>query len=85
MREGAGRLNSSTGFQNLAHYFFQMALKDTKLDSNGVQIAIVYFRKSIKIARQLLAPLPDPVYDAHELKTPLLSTAPKSETILGIT
>ena len=62
-----------------------MALKDIKLDSNGVQIAIVYFRKSIKIARQLLAPLPDHVYDAQELKTPLLSTAPKSETILGIT
>ena len=64
-REGAGRLNSSTGFQNLAHYFFQMAPKHIKLDSNGVQIAIVYFRKNIKIARQLLAPLPDPVYDAH--------------------
>ena len=61
-----------------------MALKDIKLDSNGVQIAIVYFRKNIKIARQLLAPLPNPVYDAHELKTPLLSTAPKSETFLGI-
>ena len=44
-----------------------MALKDIKLDSNGVQIAIVYFRKSIKIARQLLAPLPDPVCDVHEL------------------
>ena len=66
-REGAGQLNSSTGFQNLAHYFFQMALKDTKLDSNGAQIAIVYFRKSIKIARQLLTPLPDPVCDVHEL------------------
>ena len=62
-----------------------MALNDTKLDSNGVQIAIVYFRKSIKIARQLLAPLPDPVYDVHELKTPMLSTAPKSATFLGIT
>ena len=51
-REGAGQLNSSTGFQILAHYFFQMALKDTKLDSNRVQTAIFFFRKSIKIAWQ---------------------------------
>ena len=76
-REGAGRLNSSTSSQILGHFFFQMARKDTKLDSNGVQIAIVYFRKSIKIARQLLALSPDHVCHAHELKTPLLSTAPK--------
>ena len=66
-REGPGQLNSSTGFQNLAHYFFQMALKDTKLDSNDVQITISFFRKSIKIARQLLALSPDPVCDVHEL------------------
>ena len=66
-REGAGQLNSSTGFQNLAHSLFQMALKDTKLDSNGVLIAIFVFRKSIKIARQLLAATPDPVCDVHEL------------------
>ena len=43
-REAAGQLNSSTGFQNLAHYFFQMALKQIKLDSNGVQIAIFVFK-----------------------------------------
>ena len=51
-REGAGRLNSSTGFQNLAHYFFQMALKHTKLDLNGVQIANFLIKKTkIIIAR----------------------------------
>ena len=44
-----------------------MALKDTKLDSNDVQIAIFVFRYSIKIARQLLALPPDPVCDANEL------------------
>ena len=44
-----------------------MALKDTKLDSNGVQTAIFVFRKSIKIARQLLVATPDPVCDVHEL------------------
>ena len=66
-REGAGQLNSSTGFQNLAHYLFQMALKQIKLDSNGVQIAIFVFKQSINIARQLLAATPDPVCDAHEL------------------
>ena len=44
-----------------------MALKDTKLDSNDVQIAIFVFRKSIKIARQHLAATPDPVCDVHEL------------------
>ena len=61
-----------------------MSLKDTKLDSNGVQIAIVYFRKSIKIARQLLALSPDHVCHAHELKTPLLSTAPKWDIFRNI-
>ena len=60
-----------------------MALKDTNLDSNGVQIAIVYFRKSIKIAQQLLALSPDPVCDVHELKTLYLARRP-SATFLGI-
>ena len=45
-----------------------MALKDTKLDSNGVQIANCFQKKkNIKIARQLGAPPPDPVCDVHEL------------------
>ena len=43
-----------------------MALKDTKLDSNGVQIANFLIKKKI-IARQLDAPPPDPVCDVHEL------------------
>ena len=43
-----------------------MALKNTKLDLNGVQLAIS-FKKRIIIARQLLVPPPDPVCDAHEL------------------
>ena len=48
-REGAGRLNSSTDFQNLAHYLFQMALKHTKLDLNGVQIANFLIKKTKNI------------------------------------
>ena len=67
-REGAGQLNSSTGFQNLAHYLFQMAPKHTKLDLNGVQIANFLIKKTKNIiARQLGAPPPGPVCDAHEL------------------
>ena len=62
-REGAGQLNSLTGFQNLAQFFFQMALKDTKLDSNGVQIANFLIKKQKSItARQLGAPPPDTFY-----------------------
>ena len=82
-REGAGQLNSSTGFQNLAHNFFQMALKDTKFDSNGVQIANCFQKKKI-IARQLGAPPPDPICDAHEL-TPLCLARRPSATFLRIT
>ena len=44
-----------------------MALKHIKLDSNGVQIANCFKKKKELIARQLLATLPDPVCDAHEL------------------
>ena len=44
-----------------------MALKHIKLDSNGVQIANCFKKKKGLIARQLLATLPDPVCDAHEL------------------
>ena len=40
-----------------------MALKGTKLDTNGFQMAIK------KNARQLEAPLPDPVCDAHGLRS----------------
>ena len=42
-----------------------MALKDTKLDTNGFQMAI---KKNV-IARQLRAPLPDPVCDVHGLRS----------------
>ena len=44
-----------------------MVLKDIKLDSIGVQIANCFQKKRILIARQLGAPLPDPVCDVHEL------------------
>ena len=45
-----------------------MALKDTKLDLNGVQIANFLIKKKKKIiARQLGAPPPGPVCDVHEL------------------
>ena len=44
-----------------------MALKDTKLDSNGVQIANRFQKEKKIIARQLLALSPDPVCDVHEL------------------
>ena len=40
-----------------------MALKGTKLDANGFQMA---FKKNV-IARQLRDTLPDPVCDAHGL------------------
>ena len=45
-----------------------MALKGTKLDTNGFQMAI---KKNVLqlIARQLRAPLPDPVCDAHGLRS----------------
>ena len=61
-----------------------MALKDIKLDSNGVQITISCFRKSIKIARQLGAQPPDAVCDVHELKPLCLARRPIA-TFLGIT
>ena len=38
--EVAEEFNSSTGIQVLGIYFFQMALKSTKLDPNGVEMAI---------------------------------------------
>ena len=44
-----------------------MALKDTKLDSNGVQIANFLIKKKKIIARQFVAPPPGPVCDVHEL------------------
>ena len=42
-----------------------MALKGTKLDTNGFQMAI---KKNV-IARQLEAPSPDRVCDAHGLRS----------------
>ena len=42
-----------------------MALKGTKLDTNGFQMVI---KKNV-IARQQSAPLPDPVCDAHGLRS----------------
>ena len=42
-----------------------MALKDTKLDPNGYQMAIK--KKKTKTAQQIGAQPPYPVCDAHEL------------------
>ena len=62
-----------------------MALKDTKLDSNGVQIANCFQKKKKTIiARQIGAPPPDPVCDVHELNRFVWHGAPIA-TFLGIT
>ena len=62
--EEAGQFHSLAGLHIFAIQFLQMALKGTKLDTNGFPMAI---KKNV-IAWQLRAPLPDPVCDAHGLR-----------------
>ena len=48
-----GMGNSSTGFHILAVLFFQIALKSTKFDPNGVKMAFFYEKSLKSVIREL--------------------------------